>query len=231
MYKIKEIPLTERPRERLKHYGSESLSDSELLSIILKTGTKDKNVLELAFDVLKKYPLSEITNATLPSLIKINGIGEVKALEILTVLELGKRIYKKEKKNLQSLSNSMDIYLATRYLFSNQNQELLYALYFNTKQELLNIKLLFKGTVNESVVHPRELFKEAYNLSASYIICLHNHPSNDTTPSNADITFTDNIIKTGLIHGIKVVDHIIVGENNYYSFYERKKTYIKEEIC
>ena len=105
MYKIKEIPLTERPRERLKHYGSESLSDSELLSIILKTGTKDKNVLELAFDVLKKYPLSEITNATLPSLIKINGIGEVKALEILTILELGKRIYKKEKKHLKSLSN------------------------------------------------------------------------------------------------------------------------------
>ncbi len=231
MYKIKEIPQTERPRERLKYYGPESLSDSELLSIILKTGTKDKNVLELAFDVLKQYPLSEITNATLPSLIKINGIGEVKALEILTILELGKRIYKKEKKHLKSLSNSMDIYQATRYLFSNQNQEHLYALYFNTKQELLDTKLLFKGTVNESAVHPRELFKQAYQLSASYIVCLHNHPSNDTTPSNADITFTDNIIKTGLIHGIKVVDHIIVGENNYYSFYEQKKTYIKEEIC
>ena len=98
-------------------------------------------------------------------------------------------------------------------------------------EENLKNKLLNKKENGWKNIDTRELFKEAYNLSASYIICLHNHPSNDTTPSNADITFTDNIIKTGLIHGIKVVDHIIVGENNYYSFYERKKTYIKEEIC
>ena len=228
MYKIKEMPTTERPRERLKNYGVESLSDSELLAIILKTGTKNKNVLELSYDILKRFSLQEITEATLPQLIKIEGIGEVKALEILTIIELGKRIYKKEKKNLQTLSSSRDIFLSTRYLFSNKTQEHFYALYFNTKQELLEIKLLFKGTVNESTVHPRELFKAAYSLSATYIVCIHNHPSNDTTPSKADLLFTESIIKTGQIHGIKIVDHIIVGEDNYYSFYEHKKTFIKE---
>lgn len=230
-YKIKEIPTTERPRERLKNYGPESLSDSELLAIILKTGTKNKNVLELALDVLKVYPLKEITNATVPLLTKISGIGEVKALELITILELGKRIYKKEIKKLQRLSSSKEIYFYTRYLFIKKHQEHLYALYFNSKQELLETKLLFKGTVSESTVHPRELFKEAFNLSASYIICIHNHPSNDTTPSKADILFTESIIKTGVIHGIKVIDHLIVGEDNFYSFYEQKKIYIEEELC
>ena len=229
-YKIKEIPIYERPRERLKQVGSKNLSDKELLAIILKTGTKEKNVTELALDILKEYPLSAIQDISLSNLTAIKGIGEVKAIELLATLELGRRIYTQSKRKLTKLSSAKEIYFATKHLFINLNQENLYALYFNTKRELLEIKLLFIGTVNESIVHPREVFKEAYRLSATYIVCIHNHPTNDTTPSTADDFFTQQIMKTGEIHGIKVVDHIISGNDNFYSFYEDKKTYIEEDI-
>lgn len=115
-------------------------------------------------------------------------------------------------------------------IFQDKNQEHFYALYFDTKRQLISKKLLFIGTINESIVHPREVFKEAYRLSAAYIICLHNHPSNDTTPSIADIQFTEQIIETGKIQGIPVVDHIIIGKDNYYSFYENKTTKVKENL-
>ena len=229
-YTIKEIPTSERPRERLKKYGSGSLSNQELLAIILKTGTKNKNVTELALDILKEYPIENLQDISINKLTQIKGVGEVKALELLAVIELGRRIYIKTTKELKKLSSAKEIFLATRHLFINQHQENLYALYFNTKQELIETKLLFIGTVNESIVHPRELFKEAYRLSATYIVCLHNHPSNDTTPSQADIFFTEQIRNTGIMHGIKVVDHIIVGQDNFYSFYENKKISIQEEL-
>lgn len=228
-YKIKEIPETERPRERLKMVGSKNLSDKELLAIILKTGTKDKNVTELALDILKKYSLEDLKEISLNRLIKIKGIGEVKAIELLATIELGKRIFLKQNKNLNKLENAKEIFESIKYLFADAKQEYFYALYFNNKRELIDKKLLFIGTINESVVHPREIFKEAYRLSASFIVCIHNHPSNDTTPSVADINFTEQIMKTGKIQGIAVIDHIIVGHNNYYSFYEKGKTYIEEE--
>ena len=229
-YPIKEIPTSERPRERLKKYGSKSLSNHELLAIILKTGTKNNNVTELALDILKEYSIDNLQDISINKLTQIKGIGEVKALELLAVIELGKRIYTHHKKELKKLTSAKEIFLATRHLFINEYQENLYALYFNTKQELLEIKLLFVGTVNESIAHPREIFKEAYRLSATYIVCIHNHPSNDTTPSKADMFFTEQLMKTGQMHGIKVVDHIISGSDNFYSFYENKTISIKEEI-
>lgn len=228
-YKIKEIPQGERPRERLKKVGCKNISDKELLAIILKTGTKNKNVTELALDVLKECKLDELRGVSLNTLTKIKGIGEVKAIELLAAIELGRRIYLKEKSDLKYLDNPRSIYKYTRYLFHETSQEQFYALYFNTKKKLIDKKLLFIGTINQSIVHPREIFKEAYRLSASYIVCIHNHPTNDTTPSVEDVKFTEQITKTGKIQGIPVVDHIIVGENNYYSFYEKRKTYIQEE--
>ena len=115
------------------------------------------------------------------------------------------------------------IYEYTKYLFYNKKQEYFYCLYFNNKQELINELLLFKGTINKSITHPREIFKEAYRISASGIVCLHNHPSNDTTPSKEDITFTNTLISLGKLQGIPILDHIIVGDNNFYSFYEHSK--------
>lgn len=228
-YKVKEIPITERPRERLKQVGPENLSDKELLAIILKTGTKNKNVTELALEILKEYPISELKNTSFNQLVQIKGIGEVKALELLATIELGKRLYVRENKPLKKLKNAKEIFLYTKYLFIDKQQENFYALYFNNRNCLLSQKCLFIGTINESIVHPREVFKEAYRLSAAYIICIHNHPTNDTTPSIADINFTEQLTNIGKIQGIKVIDHIIVGHDNYYSFYEQNKTIIKED--
>lgn len=228
-YKIKEIPKNERPRERLKEVGTENLSDKELLAIILKTGTKEKNVSELAIELLKEYPLESLKDITYQNLINIKGIGEVKALELLATIEIGKRVFLREQQPLKRLTNAKEIWQNMKYLFINKKQEYFYALYFNTKRELIEKKLLFIGTVNESLVHPREIFKEAYKLSATYIICIHNHPTNDTTPSSADIQLTEKLMQTGKIQGIIIVDHIIMGIDNFYSFYENKKIYIEEE--
>ena len=229
-YKIKEIPISERPRERLKEIGSKLLSDKEILSIILKTGTKDKNVTELAIELLKEYPLFELKNISLNKLIQIKGIGEVKAVELLAAIELGRRIFAPTSQVLKELENAQKIFTYMKNSFLDIYQEQFFALYFDTKRHLIGKKLLFIGTLNESVVHPREIFKEAYRLSASYIICIHNHPSNDTTPSAADIEFTEKVIKIGYIQGIPIMDHIIIRKDNYYSFYEKKKTKIKEQI-
>ncbi len=218
--RIKDKPLNERPREKLLEVGKENLTNSELLSIIIKTGLKGENVENIAIKLLNKYNLYELKDISLEELISIKGIGKIKAIELLSCVELGKRIYLKDNKKLTKLSTPKDIFYYVKYLFIDKNQEYFYCLYFNNKQELINKKLLFIGTINQSITHPREIFKEAYKLSASTIICIHNHPSNDTNPSKADIEFTKNLVKIGKIQGIPIIDHIIVGNDNYYSFLE-----------
>lgn len=222
-YRVSELPLAERPRERLVNMGAENLSDKELLAILLKTGTKDKDVSTLATELLTKYgSLQKLENATFRSLLEIKGIGKVKAIEVLGVIELGKRIwYRKEHNHSKKLINAKEIWENTKYLFASKNQECFYCLYFDNKQKLIEEKLLFMGTINRSIVHPREIFKEAYLLSASSIVCIHNHPSGDVQPSHEDIVFTKNIMEIGKIQGIPVVDHLIVTDYEYYSFYEK----------
>ena len=220
MYKIKDIPLNERPRERLKEVGANNLTNIELLSIILKNGTKNINVKDLSLELLKKHNLIELKDISIKDLTKIKGIGETKAIELIASIELGKRIFLKETKKLIKLDEPSKIWESSRYLFNGKKQEYFYAYYLNTKQELIEKKLLFIGTINSSTTHIREVFKEAYKVSASFIVCLHNHPSNDINPSTADKEFTKALFETGKIQGIPVIDHIIVGDNNYYSFYE-----------
>ncbi len=224
MYRIKDLPITERPRERLKEVGITNLSNKELLAIILKTGTKDKSVNMLAIDILNKYSLADFKNISIKDLTIIKGVGEVKAIELISSIELGKRIFLKETNKLIKLDNPKLIWEDSKYLFNGLKQEYFYCYYFNNKQELITRKLIFMGTINSSITHVREIFKEAYKVSASTIVCLHNHPSNDIKPSKEDILFTERLIKTGNIQGIPVVDHIIVGEDSFYSFYEHKNS-------
>lgn len=219
-YTIKDFPLEERPREKVKQYGINNVTNKELLSIILKTGTKNINVEDLALSILRKYKLHELKNVTINELTKIKGIGEVKAIELLAAIELGKRINYKTEEKKKKLNNPEVIFQEMRYLFIDKKQELFYCLYLNEKQELIERKLLFMGTVNKSITHPREVFKEAYRLSASSIICMHNHPSNDLRPSKSDLEFTTSLVEIGKLQGIPVVDHIIVGDSSFYSFYE-----------
>lgn len=219
---VKDIIESERPRERLLNYGAENLSNEDLLAIIIKNGTKDKNVKELSLEIINNYNgISNLKNVEIESLKKIKGIGDVKAIELVATIELGKRIFLTNKKhNKKRFINAKDVWEETRYLFFDKKQEYFYALYFNNKQELIDKKMLFKGTINKSIVHPREVFKEAYLLSATSIICIHNHPSGDIEPSIEDKLFTKKIYDIGKIQNINVLDHIIVSNDSYYSFLE-----------
>jgi len=221
---IKELSKEERPRERLLKYGVGNLSNEELLSIILRCGTKNKSVKDLSSDILREFKnISNLKNATINKLIKINGMGYSKSMVIISMLELSKRIYLSENDNKIILNNPKSIYEYTKYLFHNKKQELFYCLYFNNKQQLVGKELLFIGTVNKSITHPREIFKYAYLYSATSIICLHNHPSGDINPSREDITFTNALVEIGNIQKIPIIDHIIISDNNYYSFQDNGK--------
>ena len=221
---IKEIPKEERPRERLINYGVCNLSNEELLSIILRCGTRNKSVRELSSDILKEFKtLNNLKNATLNKLMTINGMGLSKSMVIVSMIELFKRMSLRNELEESKLNSANKVYEYTKYLFNNKNQELFYCLYFNTKQQIIGKELLFIGTVNKSITHPREIFKYAYLYSASSIICLHNHPSGDTMPSREDIDFTDALVKIGMMQKIPVIDHIIVSDKSYYSFLENGK--------
>lgn len=220
--KVKDMPKTERPRERLIEYGAESLSNEELLSIILKTGNGKKSVKEISLDILNKFKkIENLKTVTKEQLQQIKGIGIAQALTILSVIELGKRIFVNPVIQEKIILNTSEtIYHYMKYQLLDKKQEYFYCLYLNSKKELIERKLLFMGTVNRSVVHPREVFKHAYLCSASGIVCIHNHPSGDVSPSKEDIHLTNSLVELGRMNGIPVIDHIIIGDHNYYSFYE-----------
>ena len=223
--KIKDIPFTERPREKGILYGVCNLSNEELISIILKTGTKDYSVKELSSKVLSSVKnINDLRNVTLNHLTSINGIGEVKAIELLSALELGKRVYYVKNKEKVKLNNTKKVYEFFKDLFINETQENFYAVYLDTKSNLISYKLLFKGTLNSSCVHPREIFKYAFLESAYSIIVIHNHPSGDTTPSLEDEKLTNMLFEIGKIIAIPVVDHVIISSDSYFSFYEYYKS-------
>ncbi len=226
--KIKDIPISERPIERLIKYGSFSISNEELISIIIKSGTNEYNVKELSQIILNKIgKIEELKNVTINNLTNIKGMGLVKSASLIAAIELGKRVYyEKDKSNLK-LNNTDIIFDYFKDIFLKEKQENFYVLFLNTKMRLITYKLLFKGTINTSLVHPREIFKEALLESAYAIIIMHNHPSGDPLPSDEDIELTNKLIEIGKIMSIPVLDHIIFGKDKYYSFYKElnnKKT-------
>ena len=220
---IKDIPINDRPRERLINYGVKNISNEDLISIILKTGTKNKSVKDISNFVLKEFKdISNLKYLNINRLMKIEGIGKVKALELIAAIELGRRVYLEKNINEIKIKDSNDIYKIFNNILKYKQQEHFYALYLDSKNKIIEKKLLFVGTINKSVAHPREIFKNAYLTSASFIICVHNHPSGDPTPSKEDIVFTNNLIEIGKLNNIPILDHIIIGNNSYYSFFEGK---------
>lgn len=211
----------EKPRERLINYGVEHLSNEELISIILKCGTKDMNSKELASLILKKYgSVENLRDLKINTLNKIKGMGYAKSCELIASIELGRRVYYVKNKNNIQISTSISVYETFRSEFDNLKQEKFCALYLDTKKNIISFKTIFKGTLDNSVVHPREVFREAILLSAAGVIVMHNHPSGDTTPSVNDIEITNSLIYAGNMIGIKLVDHIIFGKDKFYSFFE-----------
>jgi len=220
--KIKDLPVNERPVERLINNGVENLSNEELLAIILKTGTKEASVKVLASQLLSQIDnISELQNKNYKQLLKIKGIGHSKAAVLLASIELGKRINSKVN-NIHNLKadNPVAIFEYYSSILGNKKQEHFYAVYLDNQKRVIEDKLLFIGTINKSLIHPQNIFKEAYLLDASAIICIHNHPSGNVIPSKEDLNITKNLVEIGNLFGIKVVDHIIIGNDKYYSFFE-----------
>lgn len=217
---IRDIAKEERPRERLIKYGVSSLSSAELLAIVIKTGTKNCSVKTLS-EIIIGDSMDNLKNMSFSKLKNIQGIGNAKACEILAALELGKRVYfDNTLPNKIFLNSSEKIFNYFKYNLNESMQECFYCIYLDHKKNLIESVLLFKGTINKSIIHPREIFKKAYSLSASSIVCIHNHPSGDVIPSKEDLTVTKQLVEIGKLLGIPVIDHIIIGNNNYYSFFE-----------
>ena len=219
---FKSIPDEEKPRERLALYGAEYLSNEELLMIVLRTGYRGKSVKELSIELLSFVGgIDKFRDMKLQNFLDVPGIGRVKAIELCALIELSRRIYNSVSlKDLISFHDSITIVNYFNEVFQGVKQEEFYCVFLDNKKKYIDKKKLFVGTINFSVVHPREIFKMAYLLSASFIICVHNHPSGDPTPSDEDIVLTKKLKELGELHAIYLVDHIIIGDSTYYSFYD-----------
>lgn len=221
MIRINEMPKCERPVERILNNDSSILTNEELISILLHTGCKDLSVKDVSINLLSVLKdITRLKDVKKNDLLKIKGIGESKAAIILACIELSRRMNTEEKKNYIKINNCEDIYNNFKNLFFNKKQEHFYCIYLDVKKRVIETKLLFIGTINYSMVNPREIFKEAYLNEATSIICMHNHPSGDVSPSKNDIELTHHLIELGRLHNINIDDHIIIGDNNYFSFFE-----------
>ncbi len=213
--------IDQNPRERALKHGIHSLKTSELLALILRTGNRKQNVLELAEQIMSKYRLAELKELDHVNLCQEDGIGVAKALAILACFELSKRC-EVSNQNAIFIKNASDCYNLLKGYPYNFDQEEFYCIYLNTRRRLLKIKKLFVGTVEFSIVHPREIFKYAFEYSASYIILAHNHPSAIVTPSIEDIKITKKLVECGIIFNIKVIDHLVYSESTYFSMLEEQ---------
>lgn len=219
---IRDVPLSERPRERMKQSGSRALSNAELMAILLGTGSQHESVLTLAQRVLAESGgLVSLLDASLEELTEIKGVGTAKAVQIKAGLELGNRLAKASRGERYRIRSPKD---AAHYLMEELRylpKEHLVCLFLNTKNEVTAQSTVSVGSLNASVVHPREIFKEAVKRSSASVICLHNHPSGDPTPSEEDINVTRRVDQAGEIIGIELLDHVIIGDGRYVSLKEK----------
>ncbi len=220
--KMRDVPKEERPRERLMKYGEGQLTNQELLAILLGSGTRQESVMDLSNRVLMHFEgLKLLSDATIEELTSIKGIGHAKGIIILAALELGRRInqYKPEDKYIiRSPEDGADYVMEE---MRNLNQEHLVVLFLNTKNQIIHRQTIFIGSLNASIVHPREIFREAVKRSAASIICAHNHPSGDPSPSQEDIHVTRRLVEAGKIMGIELLDHLVIGNNSFTSLKEK----------
>lgn len=207
------------PREKLLIYGEESLEDKELLALILRRGIKEKNVFQLSEEILDKYEnFVKLQKLDLNELIKIKGIGKVAAINLKAALEMGKRYHlQKLKVTYKKIKSPEDVYEISQDMIYYE-KEFVRVYLLDSKLNIIHSENISEGTANSSIAHPRDIFKIAIKMNAVSIILVHNHPSGDSSPSIQDIELTDKIKEAGKILGIKLNDHIIVGNNQYYSF-------------
>ncbi|MCX6171049.1 MAG: DNA repair protein RadC [Ignavibacteriales bacterium] len=222
--KVKELPIDDRPREKLILRGVQSLTDTELIAILLRTGTKGKSVLQVAQDLIKKWDgLNNLTSQTSEAIQKQLGIGKDKAATLIAAFEISRRIDTQKKlfsiKKIASPNDIAEIFIP---LLRDKVKEEFYVVCLNSANKITKMELISVGNLNSSVVHPREVFKVAIENNSANIILLHNHPSGNSEPSNEDISLTRKMVEAGKIMDIQVFDHIIIAGNKFTSLVEKR---------
>ena len=224
--KMKELPNSSRPYERCMREGAENLTDAELLSIILRTGSKGENSLELAERILALNCPGEgilgLLHLSLPQLMSVKGIGKVKGVQLMCIGELSRRIWKKKHmERVMRFEEPEQVAAYYREDLRHMEQEQFFLMMFNTRQMLIGERMMSKGTVNASLAGTREIYIEALRYQAVSLILVHNHPSGDPEPSKEDILLTERVRKAGELMGIRLLDHIVIGDSAYVSMKER----------
>ncbi|MBW2970869.1 DNA repair protein RadC [Candidatus Woesearchaeota archaeon] len=220
LFTIKDWPIAERPRERLIKQGPAALSNSELLAILLGTGSSTENVVDLAKRILAKHNLQEISQASITQIKEFRGINDAKACQLMACFELSKRLYTFNHRESNYIESAKDI---AQLLFPDMRflkKEQFVGVYLDSRNCLIKKEIISVGGLNTSIVHPRELFKTAIQESANSVIVAHNHPSGNPKPSGDDIEITKKIISAGRVIGIPIIDHVVIGEQGYFSMSE-----------
>ena len=217
---IRDLPRIERPREKLIKYGPDRLSNAELLAIIFRTGRKGENVLALAARTLRRINLVDLCHTTFPDLAAISGIGPTKACELLAGIELGKRIFENKKVSISQLLSPQDVFDNLTDIRESKKEHFV-VFFLDTRNQQIKREIISIGTINASLVHPREVFEPAVKHLAVQVILAHNHPSGDLEPSEEDLDVSRRLSEAGKILGIEVLDHIIVTKAGFMSFKEK----------
>jgi DNA repair protein RadC len=223
---IKDWPEGERPRERLLISGAHNLSEAQLLAIILRTGGGGRSALDLAIEILNSFgDLKKIETASIGEFANIKGMGEAKVAQLKAAFELGRRLMGGPSVRGSTFSSGHDVYSYYHCSFKNLKKEVFCCVMLDAKNRILKDLKISEGTLTNSLIHPREAFRDAIKESAASVIFVHNHPSGDPSPSREDISITERLVSVGELIGIRVVDHIIIGDEKYTSM--REKGYIK----
>ena len=219
---IHDMPVGERPRERLERYGAAALSLAELMAILLRTGTKGENVLQMASRLLADFGgLAGLARASLDDLAAVRGVGPAKATQLQATLEIGRRMVVASPDERPQINSPADANALLTLEMAHLEQEHLRLLLLDTKNRVLATPTIYRGSVNTTVVRVSELFREAIRSNSAALIVVHNHPSGDPTPSSEDVQMTRQIVQAGELLGIEVLDHLIIGSGRFVSLKER----------
>jgi DNA repair protein RadC len=225
---IKDWPQEERPRERLLRYGAGELSDAQLLAIILRTGGQGKSAMDMAIELIDKFRgIRSMEQASVAEYCSVKGLGQAKAAQIKAALELGRRMLRDCGDKGPVFSSGRDVYSYFHPKFGGLKKEVFHCALLDVKNRLIRDARISEGTLTSSLIHPRESFREAIRESAASVIFVHNHPSGDPSPSRDDILITARLESAGETVGIRVLDHIIIGDGQYASM--REKGYLKDK--
>ncbi len=217
---MKDVPLNDRPREKLFNFGPEVLGDSELLAILISSGNGERDVMSISRGILENYNFKRMARLSVSSLEKEFGVGRAKACQIAACFEMGRRAVSAGKDKDFFVREAGDVVKGFGAGMMDLESEHFKVVYLNVRRKVLKERVLFIGTLDESIVHPREIFKIAFEVGAAAIILMHNHPSGNSSPSDADIAITKSLIEAGRIMGVEVLDHVIIGRDGYCSLAE-----------